>query len=242
MSQLESRVERQIKAVMDGEKVRLTRGDAESLIRWCQKTAAMFDVFTPDPPVVRSEVFAALASGEAPPGTWDIRVARVNETAYDCYSHCPYVVQPVLMSESATLKAGHPMLDESVIGVQSLIVVGPIVFMVRYSPHRFRGSASIDADYFMVGWPPGVLLNSRGGRSPNFLKPGGWPVYSQEDLQRWSLWVVTRHGVPVGLCVDEDGTSWVDDITNVLGDDWEIVESERTPIDVAEHFRNVVDD
>lgn len=240
MSKLESRVQPLITALMDGSRVRLTKDDAAALIRWCQKTAVMFDVFCPEEPVIGADVHAALARGDTPPGSWDIRLGWVDESAQDTYSHSPYYVEPVPYPEGFDEDWELRRVRAKTIGVQTLIVAGPVVFMVRYSPHQFRGLASIDADYFTVEWPPAVLLSSNGSRPPKVLKPGGWPTYLQDDLNSWSLWVVTRDGSPVNIAEDDDGRSWVEDLSMFAErEGWKLVDSGRIPIDVAEHFASV---
>jgi hypothetical protein len=237
MAALETEAKPLITALMDHSRVRLTRNQAAALIRWCQKTSAMFDCYTPDAAVMTPAVYAALSRGEQPPGVWDIRLACVDESAYSCWSHTPLICQTIGMDDARESEVDDSALPHGVVGVQSLIVTGPVVFMVRFSAHRFRGSTSVDADYFEVDWPPAVLLNSRGGRTPRTLKPGGWPVYSQSDLQTWSLWSATRGNIPGGVTVDPDGSTWVDDVLSILGEDYKVIgESERRPLDVEELF------
>jgi hypothetical protein len=241
MSNLESSVIPLIRKFFEQRKVQFKRTEVSLLVRWCQKTMAVLDVWNPDSKCVTPEVYSALLNNEPPPGTWDVRIARVVDEMEFAFALTPLTASFVLMGEPNNDSTGDSALESmfeipspSAIGVQAMFCIGTLLFMVRYSPHSFRGPTSIDADYYQVLHPPQTLL---GREARRIFKPGSMPVYNYEDWNIWVLWSVAKEpGVAPCVGADNEGNTFVDSMLGeALHPDFEVIgEPEFREIDVGE--------
>ncbi len=236
MAELEAKVEPLVQRLLSGDrKVQFTRAEVRLLVRWCQKTLAVLDRWNPEARCVTPEVYSAVCADEPPPGTWDIRIARVEPGMEWAFCHAPHaLVLAPDPREGEEPEVPDVEAAQQIVGVQSMFCIGDLLFMVRYSPHQFRGAAALDADYYQIRQPPTTLL---GRDARRIFKPNSLPRYNADDWDGWTLWSVSKEPMTTAVAIgtDADGSTYVDDIRVVFADKgWEIGDATAHPINVSE--------
>lgn len=188
MSKLEIKARPILLRFQSDDTVTLVPDEAATVVRWAQKTSTMLDRWSTGPRAYPAEVFKAIHENKSPSGNWHIRLAHAAEQAEVSFSHSP------LMSDE--VPHGSNQRTGYLVGVQSMMSIGRLHLMVRFSPFGFDATTALDGDFRGLDSASPVLYGD--GATLSF-EPALWPTYDFDVWHIWDLWQPFEGPGVVGL-------------------------------------------